>query len=145
MLKKVAQKIILLKQAGKFILVGFLNTSIDFGILNFLMWILGIYNGSWIILLNIIAFSAATTNSYFWNKFWTFKARGNSGVEFAQFIAISIVGAIINTVIVFFITTYVSPILGIPQGLWANLAKVFATGISLFWNFTGYKFIVFKK
>ena len=145
MIKKLGQKIILIQQAAKFISVGFLNTGIDFGILNLLMWVSGIYKGHWIVLINIIAFSAATTNSYFWNKFWTFKARGDAGVQFAQFIAVSIVGALINTGIVFLITTYMVPWFGIPQGLWANLAKVFATGISLIWNFSGYKFIVFKK
>lgn len=144
-MNKIIKKIILIKQAGKFILVGFLNTGIDFGILNLLMWVLGIYSGAWIILLNIIAFSTATINSYFWNKFWTFKARGNAGIQFIQFIAVSIIGVLINTIIVFLISTYIAPVFGISQALWVNLAKVFATGISLFWNFTGYKFIVFKK
>ena len=140
----------LIAQFSKFALIGFSNTAIDFGVLNFLMWWTGFYSGKWIILLNVIAFSVAVINSYFWNKFWTFKARkadepDEIAKEFSQFIIVTIIGVVINTGIVFGVTTLISPLFGLNAGLWANLAKATATGISLIWNFIGYKFIVFKK
>ncbi|MBU4082753.1 GtrA family protein [Patescibacteria group bacterium] len=137
----------LVVQFSKFVLIGFLNTGIDFAILNLLMWQTGIYSGRYIIILNAISFSVAVINSYFWNKLWIFRAGGTEkqAGEFAQFVAITLVGMALNTAVVYSITTLVSPMFGLSAELWANLAKVAATGISLVWNFAGYKFIVFKR
>lgn len=145
LLNKINKKLVV--QFSKFILIGALNTGIDFAILNLLMWQTGIYSGKYIILLNAISFSVAVINSYFWNKFWIFRAKGTTqtGKEFVQFITITLIGMAINTAIVYSVTTLISPMFGLSVELWANLAKVAATGISLIWNFTGYKLIVFKK
>lgn len=134
-------------QFSKFVLIGFLNTGIDFAVLNLLMWQTGIYSGKYIIFLNAISFSVAVINSYFWNKLWIFRAKETTqaGKEFTQFIAITLVGMAINTAIVYSITTLVPPMFGLNKELWANLAKVAATGVSLIWNFIGYKLIVFKR
>jgi len=136
----------LVGQFARFAIIGGMNTLIDFGILNLLMWWTGIYSGGQIILLNIISFAIAVTNSYFWNKYWAFKDRDDAGIkEFSQFIAVTLVGLAINSTIVYVVTTLVDPMFGLNEKLWANLAKVAATGFSLIWNFIGYKFIVFKK
>ncbi|MFH1671257.1 MAG: GtrA family protein [Candidatus Portnoybacteria bacterium] len=138
----------LIAQISKFVVIGTLNTGIDFAVLNLLIWWTGIYSGKWIILLNTIAFSVAVINSYFWNKHWTFKAEqeGESKIkEFSQYVAVTLVGLILNTAVVYLITTFIPPMFGTSKELWVNLAKVVATGVSLVWNFIGYKFIVFKK
>ncbi|HEB01445.1 MAG TPA: GtrA family protein [Candidatus Portnoybacteria bacterium] len=136
-----------LVQFSRFVVIGFMNTAIDFAALNLMMWLSGIYKGRWIILLNAISFVLATTNSYFWNKFWTFKAGKSQEVpqEFGKFLIISLIGIGLNSGMVYSVTTLVRPFFGLSAALWANLAKVAATGISLCWNFLGYKFIVFKK
>ena len=140
----------LIRQFSKFVVIGFMNTAIDFAVLNLLMWQTGIYKGQWIILLNAIAFAVAVINSYFWNKLWTFRAKeadepGEIAKEFSQFIMVTLVGVAINSSIVFGVTTFIPPFFGLSPELWANLAKAAATGFSLIWNFIGYKFIVFKK
>jgi len=133
-------------QMFKFVVIGAFNTAIDFGILNLLMYLTETYGGGGIIPLNVISFSVAVTNSYFWNRFWTFRAKGSaSGKEFGQFILVSLVGVAIHTSVVFAITTFIPPVGGVGRELWANLAKVAATGLSLVWNFIGYKFIVFRR
>jgi putative flippase GtrA len=144
--KKIFQKFPTLFQFIKFAIVGVLNTAIDFGILNLLMWAFGIYKGSWILLFNTISFSCAVTNSYFLNKYWTFGelSRIRAG-QFVKFFIISVGGALINSGIVFGITTFIPPAFGLGKELWANLAKVVATACSWIWNFTMYKFVVFKK
>ncbi|MBU2472505.1 GtrA family protein [Patescibacteria group bacterium] len=136
-----------ISQFSKFVVIGFVNTGIDFSILNLLMWLFKIYSGKWLILLNMISFTIAVVNSYFWNKFWVFKDKEESetGKKFSQFILITLIGMAINSSIVFGIATYIPPFFGLSKELWANLAKAAATGVSLIWNFTGYKFIVFKK
>jgi len=93
-----------------------------------------------------VAKDTTNFNSYFWNKYWTFKDLDKiEAKEFSQFILVTLIGLAINSSIVYGITTLVSPMFGISPELWANLAKVAATGFSLIWNFIGYKFVVFNR
>lgn len=139
----VGRKLAIFWQFSKFALVGLLNTAIDFGVLNLLVATTGITGGPSIIPLNALAFSAAVANSYFWNRRWVFvdKKHGN----FVIFFAVTVVGVGINSGVVFLITTFVSPLAGFDRTLWVNFAKALATGVSLVWNFTGYRLVVFKK
>ena len=139
----ISKKIPLLWQFSKFAQVGVLNTAIDFGILNLLIFVTGITSGLSIIPLNAISFSTAIVNSFFWNEKWVFKAKKEA--NFITFVVVTLIGLAINSGIVYAITTFVPPIFVDSQKLWVNLAKVLATGISLIWNFTGYRLIVFKK
>lgn len=139
----ISKKIPLLWQFAKFAQVGVLNTAIDFGILNLLIFATGITSGLSIIPLNAISFSTAIINSFFWNEKWVFKAQKEA--NFITFVVVTLIGLAINSGIVYAITTYVPPTFVDSQKLWANLAKVLATGISLIWNFTGYRLVVFKK
>jgi len=133
-------------QFSKFAESGVLNTFIDMGILNGLMWFSGITSGGMIALFNVFSFSFATVNSYFWNKFWTFDRKDKvAGKEFLTFFTVTMIGMGINTLIVFLGTTFVEPLFGISSGLWANLVKILATFVSMIWNFIGYKFIIFKN
>jgi putative flippase GtrA len=135
----------LILQFSKFAVVGFVNTALDFGVLNVLIFATGVRGGAYLILLNSISFSIATANSYFWNKYWTFKKKDSvKVVEIGQFLTVSLIGLAINSGIVYLISTHISPMFGFSPGLWVNLAKVAATGASLIWNFVGYKFLVFK-
>ncbi len=135
------------KQFSVFVVIGGINTTIDFAVLNMAMYLTGITNGSGLFVLNTISFFVAVINSYFMNKYWTFKdvTRNQEETKFAQFIAVSVAGSGINSSIVAGITTFIAPVFGISPVLWANIAKLLATGISLIWNFVGYKLFVFKK
>lgn len=137
----------ILKQISKFIVVGVINTGIDFAVLNLLMFLTGTYSGKWLILFNSISFTTAVINSYFMNKRWTFQAQTaekNSGKKFMQFIIVSIIGISINNAVVYAITTLFTLLFGLSSQLWTNVAKIFATAVSMIWNFIGYKFFVFK-
>lgn len=134
-----------LYQIFKFAVVGFLNTSLDFSVLNLLSYLIGVYSGFYIIFLNSAAFLIAVTNSYFWNKYWTFNQQGGvKGKEFLKFAAIGFIGLALNSFLVYMITTFVPLFNGLTPQLLENSAKALATTISLIWNFIGYKFIVFK-
>jgi putative flippase GtrA len=151
-------------QIVRFAVVGVINTVVDFTVLNLLSWLTGITDGKWIVLLNLVSFSVAVINSWFLNKFWAFKDRqsGDTGKKFSLFLAISIIGAFINSGTVYIITSWIPrpdqfltglsdiiPIIGSkladPKVFWLNIAKAAATGMALVWNFVGYKLIVFKK
>lgn len=147
MIKNIILKYPALGQFSKFIIVGLMNTAIDFLILNLLMRAAEIYQGKWIILLNVISFSIAIINSYLWNKYWTFKSREQAPapLEISQFLIVTLIGASINSGIIYGLTTYIPAVFGLGKELWANFSKVIATGFSLVWNFIGYKFIVFRR
>ncbi|MEK7647265.1 MAG: GtrA family protein [Patescibacteria group bacterium] len=145
LVRKIAGERLWLYQAAKFIVTGFLNTALDFGVLNLLSFVTGIYSGLNIIFLNSISFTVAVTNSYFWNKYWTFGQKGGARAgEFAAFVVVAFVGLLVNSGVVYVITTYVPRLDGINPALLENIAKALATGVSLVWNFLGFKFIVFK-
>ena len=142
----IGRKISVVFQFAKYATVGFANTAVDFGVLNFLMWSTDIYKGKEIFFLNSISFLVAVTHSYAWNKLWTFRAQEKDvGGQFVQFLGVTLIGLLINGGIVYTITTWISPMFGVSIEVWANIAKVVATAVSLIWNFIGYKFIVFKK
>lgn len=136
-----------LAQFGKFAAVGLSSTAIDFGVLNILSLTTGITAGFILGGVNIPGFGVAVLNSYFWNKFWTFKAGGNRGVfqDFPKFLAVSLVGLLLNSGIIILTTTYTSPFFGLSSQTHLNMAKVMATVLVLFWNFFGLKFLVFRK
>ncbi|HAI73881.1 MAG TPA: hypothetical protein DCS28_01210 [Candidatus Moranbacteria bacterium] len=147
LLENLFLKLPFIKQFVKFFAVGIINTAIDFVVLNFEMAVTGITSGPYMFILNSISFSVATINSFFMNKRWTFEDKENkqSGVKFSQFLVVSVIGITINGGIVYAITSFINPLFGMNPQLWANVAKLSATAISLVWNFLGYKFIVFKK
>ena len=149
-------------QVGRFVIVGLINTAIDFIVLNLLSKLthIGIHDSK-IIYLNIISFSCATTNSYFMNKYWSFGDHSqNRSQQFTIFLMVSIAGALINSSVLKGSATLFPGFLAsiahlvtiiLPLSIWnnidltLNLAKVLATAVSLIWNFVGYKLFVFKK
>lgn len=134
-------------QAAKFILVGILNTFLDLGVLNILISVSGITSGLNYSVFKGVSFLAAVINSYFWNKFWTFRksATSESGKEFLQFFIVSAIGFGINVGVASLVVNIIGTQFAISEEIWANVGAVVATLIAMAWNFIGYKFIVFKR
>jgi len=136
----------ILFQAAKFFLVGTLNTFINLGVLNFLMWTSGVYKGILYSVFVAISFLAATINSYFWNKLWTFEKRERSQPkEFFKFLTVTFVGLLINVSVASFIVNVIGPRFEITEKIWASIGAIVAAFFAFVWNFLGSKFIVFKK
>jgi putative flippase GtrA len=130
----------------RFFCVGLINTAIDFTVLNSLIYLTGKSSGIYFPIFKSTSFIVSVTNSYLMNKRWTFKSlEAEKAKQFAKFIGINLIGWGINVGS----ASYVVNVIGAPDGfspvLWANIGAVSATAITLFWNFTGMKFIVFKK
>ena len=135
-----------LYQFAKFGAVGVLNSFIDFGILNLLIFLFSIRSGLWFSIFKAISFLCATTNSYFWNKYWTFESSNKPKVsEAAKFYTIAIIGGFLNVSVASLIFSGIHRPEYIPVNLWANVAALGGILSAFIWNFLGYKFVVFKK
>lgn len=198
-------------QGVRFLGIGFLNTAVDFAVLNFLATAFSIYQGVALGVLNVCSFSIAVIHSYLWNKNWAFVHVGKEdyriwqdalkfifaaslggaalalviwgaeqkagsafyllvlGVlaigeivlwkafkisksttpvaakqQFVVFVGVTLVGVLVNSGIVSVATEYIDPLFGMEKELWLNMVKAAATGVSLVWNFLGYKIFVFR-
>jgi len=134
-------------QLFKFTLTGSLNTFIDLAVLNLLMQVLQITSGWYFSFFKIISFSCAAVNSYFWNKFWTFKKKETKvgTKEFSQFYIITGISFLMNVGLASLIVNVIGPQFGLSETLWANVGALGGVLGAFIWNFLGYKFIVFKK
>jgi len=143
----IGKKVLAIYQMAKFVLVGALNTMVDFGVLNFLMWVSGIYTGVFYSVFKGFSFLAASTNSYFCNKHWTFEKKEETFArqEYFKFLIIVGIGFLINVGIATFVVNIIGPQFGISEELWANVGAFVAILFAWVWNFTGAKFIVFKR
>lgn len=144
-----AQKIKIMLQIARFVLVGALNTFVDWGVLNVLIFLTGITSGWGYSAFKGTSFVVAAVNSYFWNKLWTFKKIDQvehkaSGKEFMQFFVVSIIGFALNVSTATLIVNVWGTNLDISSGQLANFGALAGTLLGLVWNFLGYKLIVFK-
>lgn len=134
-----------MREFSKFLIVGFLNTAIDFGILNLISMKYHVYSGIKILGVNPFSFIIAVTNSFFWNKYFTFSEKTNTQIsEVGRFLIITIIGLLINTGIIALVIIY-APFGSLSPERKLNIAKVFATSASLLWNFIGMKIFVFNS
>ncbi|MBD3244532.1 MAG: hypothetical protein GF335_00900 [Candidatus Moranbacteria bacterium] len=155
-------KFLVFNQFGKFIVTGFINTAIDFTVLYLLMAISGKNAGIYTLIFPAVSFSVATVNSFFLNRYWTFKRqevkkKEKEQKDFGQFLLVTLIGLSINAGLTYVISNKIEPFLGLAfiqnifenpdtsREMWVLFSKAAATGFSLIWNFLGYKFWVFKK
>ncbi|QQG42352.1 MAG: GtrA family protein [Candidatus Giovannonibacteria bacterium] len=152
-------------QFGRYAAAGFLSTAIDFAVLNLTSYLTGVTAGIIVGWVNAPGFLIAVINGYLWNKLWVFSSETSETKfrsltdrnlvsdkislfhDFPKFFAVGVGGLIINSVLIVVLTTYApaSIIETVGSSKWLNYAKFIANIAVLIWNFTGFKFIVFKK
>lgn len=132
---------------GKYGVIGVLNTFLNAGIYNFLIFVTNIASGFTVDLFFIGAFVIAIINSFFWNRNWTFEKTGTetASKDAFQFFFVSIVVAIINLGILHLIINVIGVPASVDPKIWANIALALTIITAFFGNFFGYKYIVFKK
>jgi putative flippase GtrA len=137
-----------LKRFLKFATVGVIGSVVDFTVLNVCMRTfeaVGLGVG-WnvpmdphqiqLALANTISFSTAVLSNFTWNRLWTFPESRDRplGSQLAKFAIVNVLGLVINTVILLVMDQYVFSHF-VNEQLSYNLAKAFAIGVVLFWNF----------
>jgi putative flippase GtrA len=131
-------------QFGQFAAVGTLNSFIDIGVFNletFFYGGAGISTATFAV-FKAISFLCATTNSFFWNRNWTFGStdKVNAG-EVTGFYAVALIGWAANVAVATFVKS-----VGPETTLWVDIvAPLAGILVTFIWNFVGYKYFVFKK
>lgn len=117
----------------KFGAVGFTGLFVDFGITWFTKEKLKVPK----YVANAIGFSSAATTNYFLNRIWTFESTNPKVmVEYGEFFLISLIGLIVNTIILYFLVSKVK--------MNFYTSKVFAIGFVTVWNFFANALITFN-
>ena len=115
----------------KFATVGAVGMVIDLSILNLLVKAAG-----WSLLAaNSISFTTAVLSNFTWNRLWTFPESQNRPIrtQLPQFATVNIVGLGINNAVLLATFHIIRPYVADPWNY--NLAKIFAIGVVLFWNY----------
>jgi putative flippase GtrA len=134
---------------SKFAIVGVLNSGVDFGVLNSLILLTSMASGSAFLAFKSISVTLGVINSYLWNKYWTFKvdtsAAGAARRELISFLIVTLAAVAVNVAGADIIVNVIGAPRGVTPKLWANVGAISGAGLTLFTNFFGYKFFVFKK
>lgn len=133
-------------QIGKYGIVGWLNTFLFAGIMNFLIWITGVVEGLTVDGFAIVAFVVTTVSSFCWNKFWTFDFGHSAKTkqEYVKFFAVSAVMSLINTCVIHVFVNIIGAPQNIDAKIWVNIVIAITIPIAFFGNFLGYRIFVFK-
>ncbi len=142
----IGTKLPVIYQFAQFAAVGSLNSFIDIGVFNLETFVRGgdpgnISNAIFAA-LKAFSFLCATTNSFVWNKYWTFSSGEKAGAkQITSFYTIALIGWGLNVGVATFTKSA-----GPSTSIWVNIvAPLSGVAASFLWNFLGYKFIVFKK
>lgn len=123
----------------RFVLIGTINTAIDFGILFILTWLISTPKELANIISTTIAFSFVANRSF------TFRSRtGNIRRQLLLFTLVTLFGLwVIQTIIIALLAPiFISFNLSQPVALF--ISKLIATVASLIWNYLLYTNVVFK-
>jgi putative flippase GtrA len=145
----VADRIPSLFEFSKFSVVGVLNSGVDFGVLNSLILLTGLASGGAFLAFKSISVTLGVINSYLWNKFWTFQTDVTEAAaarrELFAFILVTVAAVAVNVAGADVIVNVIGAPRGVSGKVWANVGAISGAGLTLFTNFFGYKFFVFKK
>lgn len=138
-IKKIYNMVVNNKTFGhlnKFGFVGCLNTLIDFGVFSLLNSVFGVNY----IISQILSYSGGTLNSYFCNKFWTFKDTRTSKKTTNEIIQFIVVNAASLSVSIIGLSVFLKD-----NSMNSFLAKIISMVLAQVVNFLGYRFWVFGK
>ena len=126
----------------RFGIVGFTNTVLDYGVMNCLMLILKVNQGIGFSLIKLISITLAVIESYYLNKYWTFKVKKTNNQQFTQFVTLSIITIGVNVLIASYLVDKIK--LPINAYLWANIASFLGAIVAIVIRYFGSR-IIFKK
>lgn len=123
------------RHAGRFAIVGVLNTALDLALFNGLHYGLGLA----LVLANTLSYAAGIAQSFVLNRHWTFADRRDSGrrvgPQLALFVALNLVALGLSNLTIWLLVRR----LAIP----AYAAKLVAVGVTFVWGYATSRRFVF--
>ncbi|MEK9183696.1 MAG: GtrA family protein [Patescibacteria group bacterium] len=134
-------------EIGKYGIVGWMNTFLSAGIFNFFILVTGIVKGWLVDIFLVVAFIITVSQSFFWQKFWTFDANhtNKTKIEYVKFFTVTTATSLLNIFLLHIIINTIGAPSGIDSKIWANIAFAVLIPIAFFGNFFGYKIFVFNR
>ena len=122
----------LMGQIIRFGLVGFLCFFIDYGLLLALTELAGFHY----LVSGALSFAVSVVVNYLLSMKFVYEARAreNRTGEFITFVLLSLVGLLINQLVMWVVVEFL--------GIWYQLAKIGATAIVMVYNFVSRKIII---
>jgi len=143
----IGKKFLFIYQIAKFLLVGAVATIIDLKVFEFFNLIISYFVLTSLLFSKGISFLIATLLKYWGNKYWAFLKHEKENIrkEVTQFFFVTVIGMVIDIISFYIFVNIIGPQYGISESFWIKLSVIFAGIVAAFWNFSGYKFWVFKK
>jgi putative flippase GtrA len=130
-------------QFVRFCFVGSLNAVIDFVVLDLLLWLYPTNDTAKVLIFNSVAVLLAATNSFFWNKYWTFRNRQRiSMAEVGRFVVVAGATALLNDALMLLLTMLFPQVMN-SSLIGANLLKLGAIAGTTSVSFFGMRLWVF--
>jgi putative flippase GtrA len=150
-------RIVLLRKAVSFGLIGVINTAVDYAVfvvavkllentaIDYSVLIAGVkLPGMHLVLSNVLSWSVAISGSYALNSFFTFAAESGRKLtwrRYVTFAASGILGLIANTTTLLVAAALLEPML---PSVNVYVAKLLSIGVSFVVNFSMSHFVVFR-
>src|SRR5947209_20456900 len=110
-------------QAGRFVIVGISNVTIDVLALNLFLLSFPTSNTNLLLLYSSVAYALGAFNSYVLNKFWTFHSRrATTGNELLRFAILNVAGILCSDCIIWLMAGILQP-MAANAILWVNASK----------------------
>ncbi|GCE31707.1 hypothetical protein KDA_71910 [Dictyobacter alpinus] len=132
-------------QIVRFSLVGITNSAIDILVLNLLLWLAPPPTLSVLLTYNISAYILGALNSFFWNKYWTFRQKKHVVIygELIRFSVVTLISVCVNSGIVWSSIVVLQPFIK-NQFLLTNSAKIAAVIGTSIVSYIGMRLWVFE-
>ncbi len=132
-------------QVIRFGVVGSLNTLIDVLALNLFLLYAPTHSSVLLVVYNSVAYTLGTGNSYFLNRYWTFRSRQKAtSNEILRFALLSVTGILSSDFLVW-LTAGLTHSLIANSWLWANTAKATAVVGTAILSYFGMRLWVFTQ
>jgi putative flippase GtrA len=134
-----------IKQMGRFGIVGIVNTVLDLCLFNVLLWLFPTNNAVLLLVYNTIAYTVGAIDSFLLNKYWTFqRKRAATRGEIARFMLTTGAGVLCSDLILRVAGMLLSHIGG-NAILLNNLAKLLAVAGTCSVSYLGMHLWVFVR
>jgi putative flippase GtrA len=143
----IGRKFLFLYQVAKFLLVGAAATVVDLKLFESFVALAFLIIPGGFIISKATSFLISTALKYWGNRHWVFNQadKEDRHKEAFIFLITTMVGLVIDVVVFYYLVKVLGAPSVVSSEIWLKISVIMAAFASSVWNFSGYKFFVFKK